>query len=110
MAELHYRDMDVEELAGWIKEKRDFTLLDVRLESEVDRAAIPFAVHIPMKDLQARVREIPKGKPVVVMCHHGDRSTRIAQFLVTDGFLEVFNLDGGIDAYALRVDHSVGRY
>ncbi len=107
---IHYRDMDVEELASWKNEGRDFVLLDVRQPSEVALAAIPGSLNIPMKDVQARVREIPLHKPVVVMCHHGDRSARIARFLVTDGFEEVFNLDGGIDLYALHVDHSVGRY
>ena len=107
---IDYRDMDVAELARWKSEGKDFVLLDVRNENELALAAIPGAIHIPMREVQFRVREIPRGKPIVVMCHSGDRSTRIARFLVTDGFGEVFNLDGGIDAYALRIDHSVGRY
>jgi rhodanese-related sulfurtransferase len=104
-----YRDMDVAELARWKSEGKDFVLLDVRNHNEVELASIPGAINIPMREVQARVREIPRGKPVVVMCHIGERSTRIARFLVTDGFGDVFNLDGGIDAYAL-LDHSVGRY
>lgn len=107
---IHYRDMDVEELARWKREGKDFVLLDVRQDSEVRLAAIPGALHIPMKEVQFRVREIPRGKPVVVMCHLGERSARIARFLVTDGFNDVFNLDGGIDAYALEIDDKVGRY
>ena len=105
-----YRDMDVEELARWQRDGVPHTLLDVRQASEVAMASIPGALHIPMKEVQFRVREIPRGKPVVVMCHLGERSMRIARFLVTDGFGEVFNLDGGIDAYALKIDHNVGRY
>jgi rhodanese-related sulfurtransferase len=107
---LDYRDMDVEELARWQKEGKAFTLLDVRQDVELAIASIPGAMHIPMKEVQFRVREIPREKPVVVMCHLGERSLRIARFLVTDGFNEVFNLDGGIDAYSLKVDHSVPRY
>src|SRR5208283_672 len=105
---IHHRDMDVEELASWKKEGRDFVLLDVRLPSEIALASIPGSLNIPMKDVQARVREIPRHKPVVVVCHFGDRSARIARFLVTDGFEEVFNLDGGIDLYALKIDREVG--
>jgi rhodanese-related sulfurtransferase len=105
-----YRDMDVEELARWQKEGKPFTLLDVRQEIEVALASIPGALVIPMREVQFRVREIPRNQPVVVMCHYGERSQRIARFLVTDGFGEVFNLDGGIDAYALKIDQSVGRY
>jgi rhodanese-related sulfurtransferase len=107
---IDYRDMGVEELARWQKEGKPFTLLDVRQDIELDLASIPGALHIPMKEVQFRVREIPRGKPVIVMCHLGDRSARIARFLITDGFGEVFNLDGGIDAYALKVDRDVGRY
>jgi rhodanese-related sulfurtransferase len=107
---LDYRDMDVEELARWQKEGKAFTLLDIRQESEIAMASIPGSLNIPMREVQARVREIPRGAPVIVMCHHGERSMRIARFLVTDGFGDVFNLDGGIDLYALTIDHTVGRY
>jgi len=98
------------ELARWHKEGKQYTLLDVRQDVEVAMASIPGSLHIPMKDVQFRVREIPRDRPVVVVCHHGERSARIARFLVTDGFGEVYNLEGGIDLYALTVDESVGRY
>jgi rhodanese-related sulfurtransferase len=105
-----YREMDVAELARWLREGKAFTLLDVRPPSEVAMADVPGAMHIPMREVQNRVQEIPKDRPVVVMCHVGERSARISRFLVTDGFQDVFNLDGGIDAYALSIDDSVGRY
>ena len=97
-----YLEMDVAELDRWKQQGKTFTLLDVRQDVELDLAAIPGAVHIPMKEVQARIREIPRDRPVVVMCHVGERSARIARFLVTDGFAEVYNLEGGIDDYALR--------
>jgi rhodanese-related sulfurtransferase len=105
-----YRELDVTEFALWQREGRPFTLLDVRQDVELSLASIPGALHIPMRELQGRVREIPRDRPVVVLCHAGERSARIARFLVTDGLQDVYNLEGGIDEYALKIDHSVGRY
>lgn len=107
---LDYIEMDVAELDRWRQQGKPFTLLDVRQDSELAMASVPGALHIPMREVQARIREIPRDRPVIVMCHVGERSARISRFLVTDGFGEVYNLDGGIDAYALKIDHSVGRY
>jgi rhodanese-related sulfurtransferase len=105
-----YVEMDVAELDRWRHQGKPFTLLDVRQASELAMASVAGALHIPMREVQARVREIPRDRPVIVMCHVGERSARIARFLVTDGFGEVYNLDGGIDAYALQIDQGVGRY
>lgn len=85
-------------------------LLDVREPEELERAAIPGAYHIPMQQVPARLDELPKDKPIVVFCHAGGRSRRVAQFLAANGFEQVFNLDGGIDAWSRTVDERVGRY
>jgi rhodanese-related sulfurtransferase len=108
MAEV--RALGAQELKTWREGGSDYVLLDVRQPEEIALASVPGAVEIPMREVQLRVREIPRGKPVVVMCHLGDRSSRIARFLVTDGYQEVYNLEGGIDAYALVVDQAVQRY
>lgn len=104
------RELDVEELARWGETDRSFTLLDVRRDDELEQAAVSGALHIPMHEVQRRIGEVPRDKPLVVMCHYGDRSWRVARFLLTDGFQEVYNLEGGIDAYSLRVDSSIPRY
>lgn len=104
------REIAARELAHWKASGTDFVLLDVRRDDEVAHASVPGALHIPMNEVQFRTREIPRGKPVVVMCHLGERSWRIARFLLTDGHPDVYNLEGGIDAYSLDVDPSVPRY
>ena len=85
-------------------------LLDVREPEELEQAAIAGAHHIPMRQVPERLGELPKDKPIVVFCHAGGRSRRVAQFLAANGFEQVFNLDGGIDAWSLTVDGRVGRY
>jgi rhodanese-related sulfurtransferase len=85
-------------------------LLDVREHDELELAAIAGARHIPMRQVPVRLEELPKDKPIVVFCHAGGRSRRVAQFLAANGFEQVFNLDGGIDAWSQTVDDRVGRY
>lgn len=102
--------ISVEELSAWSSEGKPFTLLDVREPVEVQTAAIPGAFHIPMRDIPARHSELPKSQPVVVMCHHGGRSERVAAFLKLQGFSNAINLEGGIDAWSLRIDPQVPRY
>jgi rhodanese-related sulfurtransferase len=54
--------------------------------------------------------ELRKDEAVYVLCHHGVRSRNAANWLVSQGFQTVFNISGGIDAYALRVDSRVPQY
>lgn len=88
----------------------DVTLLDVREPQELAIAAVAQAVHIPMGSVPSRLEELDDTKPIVVMCHAGGRSRRVAEFLVDRGFDQVYNLAGGIDAWSLTVDPSVPRY
>lgn len=104
------KEITVQDLARWRREEKDFVLLDVREPDEVATAVLPHSVVIPMRDIPARINELPQDKPIAVMCHHGGRSERVAQFLDARGFADVSNVDGGIDAYALEVDSSVPRY
>ena len=96
----------------WPEGQREgaIVLLDVREPEELEQAAIADALHIPMRQVPERLEELPRDKPIVVFCHAGGRSRRVAQFLAANGFEQVFNLDGGIDAWSLTVDGRVGRY
>lgn len=85
-------------------------LLDVREPFEREIAAIEPSVHIPMKDVPSRLDELPRDRPVVVYCHHGGRSAMIAAYLEGEGFHDVANLRGGIDAWSTDVDPKVRRY
>ena len=80
----------------------DHVLLDVREEDEWMMGHVPGALHIPLYDLPERLSEVPQGKPVVVMCASGVRSLYGGQFLVENGFAEVYNLDGGISSWARK--------
>jgi rhodanese-related sulfurtransferase len=99
-----------------VKQLRDsgetFVLLDVRNPDEHATASIAGSTFIPMSELQARLAELEPHKQdrIIVHCHHGGRSLRVTHFLRQQGFAQVQNMDGGIDAWSLQVDPSVPRY
>lgn len=103
-------EVSVVQLDQLRKTNHSHLLLDVRDPSEVRTAAIDGALHIPMNQVSARVHELPRDREVIVMCHHGQRSERVAAMLRAKGFNNVKNLIGGIDAWSTDVDPSVARY
>lgn len=86
------------------------TLLDVREHVELELAAVAGATHVPMREVPARLAELERDAPLVVMCHSGGRSRRVAEYLSSNGFEQVFNLRGGIDAWSTEIDPQVPRY
>ena len=84
-------------------------LLDVREPWEFELARIEGSRLISMGELAEKVAELDPAAETVVICHHGIRSAYVTQALERAGFARVFNLEGGLDAYA-DVDESVPRY
>jgi len=88
----------------------ELVLLDVREPDELATASIPWATAIPMREIPARLGELPHEAPIVCMCHHGARSERVAQFLAANGYAGAVNLAGGINAWSETIDATVPRY
>jgi len=90
----------------------DWLLLDCRTPEEHATARIAAARLIPMQEIAARAAELDtwKNSPVIVHCHHGIRSLRVAQWLRERGFSRARSLRGGIEAWAVEIDPSVPRY
>jgi rhodanese-related sulfurtransferase len=104
------QDITVEELVHKHEADPKFVLVDVREADELQTVKVDWATWIPMGDLPKRLGELDKGAEIALMCHHGGRSARAAAFLDTQGFKHVYNVDGGVDAYAERIDTSLARY
>ena len=85
-------------------------VLDVREPWERELARLPGSLDIPMGEIPQRLAELPRDREIVVMCHGGVRSMRVAQFLAQNGFSQLANLTGGIHAWACDVDPSIGTY
>jgi glyoxylase-like metal-dependent hydrolase (beta-lactamase superfamily II)/rhodanese-related sulfurtransferase len=75
-------------------------LLDVREPQEFAHEHIPGAVNLPQAELATRLEELPRDRPLYVVCQAGMRSRRSAQFLQQAGFTQVFNVKGGTAAWA----------
>lgn len=89
-------------------------VLDVREPWEVQVAHVTpdgfDVVAIPMNEIPARLAELPQDRPIACLCHHGARSLRVAMFLAQQGYTDVANIAGGIDAWANEKDPGVPRY
>ncbi|RJP48565.1 MAG: rhodanese [Anaerolineaceae bacterium] len=113
-----YPEITVAELGEKIKSEEKFILLDVRELPELNQArvtdsrleVIPMS-RLAQEGIAALSEAIQKQEiPVYVMCHHGNRSTQVTMWLAQQGFKNAFNVRGGIDEYARKVDSSVGSY
>lgn len=92
--------------------KEDFLLLDCRERDEYQFVNIKEAKLLPMSELTDRVSELDpyRQKSIVVHCHHGGRSMKVTNWLRSQGFANVQNLAGGIDAWSQQIDPSLARY
>jgi len=107
------------DLAAWFAQDADATpvLLDVREPWELQTASVVpqgfTLVAIPMNEIPGRLAELNDGQPglrIACLCHHGARSQRVATFLNQNGFDQLANVAGGIDAWSSQHDPSVPRY
>lgn len=111
-------EITVSDLSVKLKSEDKFILLDVRELVELNQAKIrddrlevtPMSrlAHEGTGALSDSVRS--QEVPVYIICHHGNRSMQVTMWLARQGWRNVFNVRGGIDEYARRVDRSVGFY
>ncbi|MCA9174488.1 MAG: rhodanese [Planctomycetales bacterium] len=108
----HPIETDVKSVKRLMDEGAEFTLIDCRETHEHQTARIDGSVLIPMSEFVSRLGEIEtlRESHVVVHCHHGGRSMQVTQYLRQQGFTQVQNMAGGIDAWSLEVDPAVPRY
>jgi rhodanese-related sulfurtransferase len=104
------------DLAAWFAQHPEAApvLLDVREPWELQTASVApqgfTLVAIPMNEIPARLAELDEGQRIACLCHHGARSQRVAAFLSQNGFAELANVAGGIDAWSAQHDPAVPRY
>jgi molybdopterin/thiamine biosynthesis adenylyltransferase/rhodanese-related sulfurtransferase len=97
-----------------LKRKMDaceaFELIDVREPFECEIARIDGAKLIPLGEITERTDELQHELPIIVHCHSGARSAQAVQLLQQRGFRNVYNLEGGIDAWSDQIDPAVPKY
>ncbi len=103
--------MSVQELAERLDRNDSIFLLDVRERPEYDLCHLDGATLIPVSMIPNNRKRIPTDRPVVVYCHHGMRSANVVQYLYAqEGLTNLYNLDGGINAWARDIEPEMAVY
>jgi rhodanese-related sulfurtransferase len=104
------KEITVRELKQRLDHQEDLQVVDVREEHEFELCNLGGEL-IPMDELPRHVSRIVKDRPVIVVCHHGFRSAQAIRFLEhRHGYTKLFNLKGGIHAWATEIDPSMAVY
>jgi adenylyltransferase/sulfurtransferase len=104
------KEVTVTELKKMMDNKEDFQLIDVREPHEVEIASISGTL-IPMGEVMNNLDKISRDKKVVIHCRSGARSGAVVQALEREhGYTNLYNLKGGIIAWANEIDPSVTKY
>ncbi len=102
-------EITVTELAQWIEEKKDFQLIDVREPFEYEMSNLN-GINIPLAGIVIEADKIVKEKPVIMQCRSGARSAAALLQLEKLGYTNVFNLKGGILAWAAQINPEMRVY
>ena len=100
----------VQELKRKLDLGEKLTLIDVREPWEYNIAKIEGAQLIPLGSLGTEFKKLDPDAEIVIHCHMGMRSMDATQFLLQQGFKNVKNLTGGINAWSMQVDPTVPKY
>jgi len=85
-------------------------LLDVREPWEYEKCHLEGSELVPMRQIPMAAEDLDPDKETVVICHHGIRSRQVAFYLEQQGFKDVINLEGGVEAWAQDIDPTMNQY
>jgi phage shock protein E len=82
-----------------LKTNRNIIIIDVRTEEEYQDNHIPGAINIPLQDIKEKIGRVveSKNEVIIVYCEYGGRSRKACNKLEKMGYVNVYNLDGGIE-------------
>ena len=103
-------EITAEELKSLLEKNRNVKLIDVREQHEYEICRLPGAKLIPTSQFVQRIKELDSADEMVVYCHKGIRSRNAVELLKSAGFRKIKSLQGGVDAWAEKVDPSLPRY
>lgn len=102
--------LSVQDAKTWIDTQKPLKLIDVREDWEREIAHLHHDIHIPLATFQESILDYPKEDTYVVYCHHGRRSLAAVMLMMESGFKNVYNLEGGIAAWADKIDQNMPTY
>lgn len=113
-----FPEITVTDLAEKLKSEEQFILLDVREPFELQYAKIDDK-RLEVAPISVLSQQGPDALPepaksqdatIYVICHHGNRSMQVTAWLAQQGWKNIFNVRGGVDEYARKIDSSIGLY
>lgn len=109
---MNIQTLSAPDLAAWITDpsRSRPLMLDVREPWEYATCHLDASQSMPLQEIATRWSEIDLDQPVVCICHHGARSLQAAAFLSSRGAEDVYNLTGGVAAWAHHVDPTFPTY
>lgn len=112
---MSFNEITVTELATKLADRdNSCQFVDVREPQELEIVQLPRFINLPLREYAEWSPEIytrlDKDTETIVLCHHGMRSAQMCQWLVAQGFTQVSNVIGGIDAYSHHVDRRLATY
>jgi rhodanese-related sulfurtransferase len=102
--------LSVSELLHLRDTQQSYLLLDIREPQEVMFCTFPNSLHIRMHQIPSHWHTLPQDKLIIVFCHYGTRSRMVVQYLQQQGMMNVTNLTGGIDLWAIEIEPDMERY
>ncbi len=96
-------DITPEQIVRMLEEERlgDAIIVDVREPFEWDYYHLEPSVLIPMNTVPERLDELPRDKPLYIVCAHGVRSAMVCNYLLSQGYTQIKNVQGGMSAVAM---------
>lgn len=104
------QNLDPSEIKNILDSEENIKLIDVREKWEYEYAKIEGSENIPLSIFVHSVNQLDTNQKTIVYCHHGARSYQACSYLIRNGFKNVINMYGGIDAWAESVEPEMARY
>lgn len=109
--EFHEREISADDVNQKLESGDSITLVDIRERRERDHVKLQDDEWVPMGEVPEHLDRFREAsKPLVLYCHHGQRSLRTALYLGKEGIEDVYSLAGGIDYWAHEIDPELPTY
>lgn len=97
--------VDTLTLSAMIKSQEDMVIVDLREPDLYGSARVPGSINIPFEQIENRYPELPKNKIIVFVCHTGRMGTESGNLLLSNGYSQVYNLEGGIAKWSGELEN-----
>ena len=104
------KEISVQELKGKMDNDKEIKIIDVREDHERAISKIEPTIHIAMNTVPNQIENLDREKTYYVLCRSGVRSANVTNYLSQNGFADVYNIKGGILAWADQIDKTMQKY